>query len=539
MGAVVELGSILLAAFALRFLFLTTASTDDMVHLWNVQLRRRHGDMSSHEPLDSLLEGKRGYPTLAHWFTSFFPRSGWRIAGKLLNISWDLCLVALTYFAAAHACGGASGAAAVAGLLVATSPMLLPVTSRMKSMGGRALGNLMCFSGLIGVWMAMQGQAAAGLFIATVSGLGIILSSKFGLQYWLLSLPLLTLYGMSLMPLAALGLTFAAAFVVPGLGFRDVLSFEWAHTRAYMVQWHKGTTAAERNRLGDLLHLPRMFKSNRDIFLGIIFRRSSILIALMGFPLVWPLIYVFVHGGGATSATYEFCIQVVSASLTVFALISFRPLSFLGQAERYLEYAVPFAAVAAAIAWSQDMVSDQGIMLLVALQVAVTVANYSYSMLNRVKQSVQMPSPLPVAEFLNTLSKRRILTVPLKLAFTLSMDVDEERGHRFYYRAINQPGTGMAYKRQDCVWFETPRPDLEYFATSYGVDTVVISKRFLSDAVSFVDYDFTRHHILYEDDAHVVLDLLSKPFNRQGGIAAGDEAEDARVDGDQTRNNEH
>jgi len=500
----------LFLALVTRVLFWSTKSTDDMVHLWNVRLRKKHGNIQSHEPLDSVVPGMRGYPTLAHWVVSLFPEDKWRLAGKSLNVGYDLVLVLLAWGTGVilfpEKVDGVSLPFLIA-VLVATSPSLLPVTSRIKSMGGRTLGNLLVFGYFNALWFGLYGFPVFGVIASVICFLLVVLSSKFALQAILFMTPLVALFSLSMFPLLVLCVSIAATFLVPGLGLREVLGFMYAHSRWYHRNSHIGTTASARNRWADIRDLPMYFKSNKDVFWGILFRRSSYFIGLYSFPLVW-FVFLWLGQGGDEMGYITYAAYTTIASFCIFLLTSLKPFLFLGQAERYLEYVVPFASVVGVATFSQGLISMDVMYGLVFFQLSMTLINCIYSNYAQVKQAIAKPTPSAVQAFLDMSSGFSVLTIPTKFAHEFS----SMRGpNTFYYRAINTPKNGLLYKEEDYAWFEMPREDLTHFYIKYGVDTVIVHKPFLSKAQERgLDYKLEQYSVLYEDDAYLVVSIVSE-----------------------------
>ena len=502
------LALVLFLAIVIRVLFWTTSSTDDMVHLWNVRLRKKHGDICSHEPLDSVLPGKRGYPTLSHALVSLFPQNRWRLAGKGLNIGYDLVVILLAWIVAGMLFLSRTDGhdpRFLAAALVATSPLLLPITSRVKSMGGRTLGNLFAFIYFNALWLGMNGSPSLGIAVGITSALLVVLTSKFAFQAILFITPFLSLFSWNVFPLLVLAASIVATFVVPGLGLRDVLSFELAHSRWYLRNAYTGTTASARNRWTDIKSLPHMFKSNKDLFFGILFRRSSYFVALYSFPLVW-LVFIWIRNNGQTSYI-QYASLMTLAACCIFLLTSFRPFLFLGQAERYLEYVVPFAAVTNVACFDASLVNGNTLYGLILFQVVMALVNCIYAHYATVKKAVMPTNTGTAHKFVENCSGLNILTIPTKLAFDFS---SMREGNRFYYRAINTPENGLLYKEEDYVWFEMPRTDLIFFHQKYNINTIIASKSFLAIAKDKkLDYGLEKYPIIFENEEFWIVSIAT------------------------------
>jgi len=504
---------LLLLAFVLRFAFLSTSSTDDQVHLWNVKLRARHGDIGSHAPFDSVVEGKRGYPTLQHYIVSRFPERHWRLAGKLLNLSYDLVLVIFTWCLASLVVPQGEGAQLSPALLavaaMATSPLLMPINSRVKSMGGRILGNVFAQGYLLSAWYAVSGNAVLGVLGMVFFGLLVVLSSKFALQFILFSSPLISLLCLSPYPLSGAALVVLLAWSLPWLGLSDVSSFMFRHSCWYKRNFQTVSSVSYRNRFRDLLALPRLFLEDQGVFWGTLFRRSSYLIALYSFPIVWVVlcfsVQMPVFGGPLDALGYGFA--VIFSAIILFLLTSLRPLLFLGQAERYLEFCLPYAAVLLALAYSRGYMSLTAALGLILFQLIMTIANLAYSHYATIKKALQPPNSGANWDFLPMLKGKRILTIPIKQAFMFSHADDGD--NLYYYRFINTPESGFSYLETDQAHFELPRPDFEFFVERYGIDTVIASKDegIARAARHGINYPFNEYETLFEDDKYLVVSL--------------------------------
>jgi hypothetical protein len=507
--------TILFLAALLRLSFLSTPSSDDMVHLWNVRLRARHGNLKSHAPLDSVLEGNRGYPALSHYLISLFPKQYWRLAGKLLNIGYDLVLVIATWVCAVVVLPSSSfpvHPAFVAMAAMATSPLLLPINSRVKSMGARTLGNVFVFGYLLCLWSGLQGDVAMSLVGMILLGVTIALSSKFAFQFILLTAPFLALFCGSWLPVLGIGGVVLGVFVVPGLGLREVLSFMIAHSKWYVRNYQTVSSVSSRNRLKDWLDLPRVFREQNGVFWNTLFRRSSYFIALYSFPVVIaiPLLTPAFPVLGGETGLIGYGTSVVSATLCVFVLTSLRPFLFLGQAERYLEYSLPLAAILFALAFQVGVLSVSATIGILCFQISMSLANLAYSHYATIRNALSSSGNDASLSFLDDLRGRRILAIPVKLGFLLSYESQSD--NTYYYRAINMPGKGFKYLEQDLSWFEMPRPDFAHFYETYGIDTVVLDKQFLPRAMNRgIHYPVDRYETIVENDRYLVVDISRGP----------------------------
>ncbi|MFX0196994.1 MAG: hypothetical protein ACFFCW_12775, partial [Candidatus Hodarchaeota archaeon] len=233
---------IALISFLFRFIFILSGASDDYVHFWNIKLRQKIGNPWGHQVPDSLIEGKRGYPALTHYIVSLFPRSYWGVAGRLLNIVYDCVSVIMVYFLARILFEMYFNAVQfdtiitpqlLVALLVATSPILMPVTARMTSIGGRSFClflSLLYFSFL---GYGFLYNVVWGIIVCVPVGILIVMSSQFAFQNLIfLSLILGVLY-LNPLPILILVLMAIICWFVPQLGIRDILRFKYEHMKWY------------------------------------------------------------------------------------------------------------------------------------------------------------------------------------------------------------------------------------------------------------------------------------------------------------------
>lgn len=431
------------------------------------------------------------------------------MAGRLLNITYDCILVLLTWVMAGAIVSPTSATevspAVLAMAAVATSPLLMPINSRVKSMGGRTFGNLFVLGYMLSVWASIQGHFVVGLLGMSLFGMLIVMSSKFALQFIVLTSPVVALLCGSWWPLLGVVCVAVCVLCVPGLGLKDIVSFMWVHTRWYIRNYQTVSSVSYRNRFRDLLNLPRYFRESNGEFWGVLFRRSSYFIALYSFPVVWvvPFLAPSIPVHGDQVSLLGFGVVVVAAAVVVFVLTSTRYLLFLGQAERYLEYSLPFAACLFAMAYAEGTISLSLALAVILFQIAMSLANLTYGHYAAVRSVLEPKVSNEKYSFIQNFNGKNILTVPIKMAFQLSYE--DLGANSYYYRAINVPGEGFAYLERDLAWFEMPRPDLRYFSEKYGIDTVVVDKSFLPRAEGRgVVYPLEDYETLFENNQFLV-----------------------------------
>ena len=182
---------ILFCSFMLRLIFILGDTSDDYFHLWNVGLVKKNKTFICPAVSNSIIKGYKGYSSLPHAIISLFPKQYWVFAGKILNIAWDILSIILLYFLVVLCLAWIypdmsswqrfySKLTIIA--LYSFSPILFPISARLKTMGGRVLGNLIniiYFTFFVFAYLFGYSWCYLGCIIF---GLIMVYASQFGLQ---------------------------------------------------------------------------------------------------------------------------------------------------------------------------------------------------------------------------------------------------------------------------------------------------------------------------------------------------------------------
>ncbi len=293
-----ELPFLLAFGLVFRFLFILGPTTDQDYHLAHARWAKASG--LRHLPVaDSVMNAASGYPLLPHLVISFFPRRTWNFVGRLLNILYDLGSIALVYGFSASlfesperrpALPAPFSAAGWATLLYSTSPVLFPVTARLKAMGGRTFGHLMTTAYFCVLGAAWRTEDPRLLGLGIPFGVGILIGSNFATQVLFFFSLVLGLFLWTPAPVVVLAAVFLVAWFCPFLGYRPVFRYTIALYRWYLRSIDKNSPIADRNRLLDHLRLPVTFFRKPALFLRTLFENSSWFIGAYGLPTLVILI---------------------------------------------------------------------------------------------------------------------------------------------------------------------------------------------------------------------------------------------------------
>lgn len=454
----------------------------------------RHKDLPrvDYRVPDSLIDGCHAYPPLQYFLISRFPKKYWALVGNLSNIAYDSVAIVIAYLVATWSCFAMGyvnpGQLGLwVGVLYATAPLLLPVTARVSGIKAQTQGSLLslcyflCLAAAFihGNWLFY----AAAVALVTL----IILASAFSLQNIAFVSLLISLWYLSLTPIAVFATGVVIGVAIPSLGVWKILNFKVNHSiyvhrnRASMVF---GLDRA--NSLSDLVKLPMVLLRNPIEFVHVSLNRNTYASVVLNVPILFLLSYWL----GANSELREsllssgdtrFAVMMVLSGFVLFLLISQKPFVSLGPGDRYLgEYAYPFIAFLAVICAARLDVPVTILLALLVLQLTMVAVVFSFLVRKTLVQSLKEPftslPDLEVAEYLRSYGEpQKILAIPLKMSCVLSVNVDD-RQTKFYHQWISRGDVGFAYHDDDSESYNWPRPNYEFFAEKYGIDTVVVKR---------------------------------------------------------------
>jgi len=519
-----ELLLVLFIAVSIRVLFIFTKSSDDYVHFWNFKYLKHTGWRWHSEIHNSVLKGWRGYPLLNHKLISCFPEKYWGIVGRILNISYDCIVIIMAYFLTKyyfshydHAGMAASRTISEAGivaLLTATSPILLPVTARVKAIGARTLGFLLSvmFYLLLGWWFYSQFHLL--LLMAIIIIVLISFSSQFALQNLVFTNILISIFMINIVPvLLFVPVILFAVILKKKSGLLRVYIHKINHFSWYFRQADSGNTAINRNSLKDLISLPVLLFTDAKKFIKIVLRESSYIIALYSVTSLFILIGILIKYRSfeiiSSNIIFYYLFSLVAASLILFLLTSQKKLQFLGQAERYFEYTIPYVSFLLVVLFVKYNLPIEYLVALLIFQIFVSLLLF-FSSLEKKNNTDQKDYHFSkLTQFLAGLDNKNILTIPAKLSFKIASRLFAK--HNYYYRFVNIAGDkGFRYMDEDFVRFDLVKPDLSYFRQKYSIDIVVVDKDVAKKLKRYlISYDLGKYDIMLDNDNYSVYSLVS------------------------------
>ncbi len=473
----------------------------------------------SHRVNNTLIEGSKGYPTLPHYLISRFPKKHWILAGKLLNIVYDCLSLVLVYFLSyilfqqiwEFETDDAISPEVATTLLSATSPILFPVTARLRAMGGRVVGNFLNL--LYFVFFGYAFLFGQPLFYLPCFVLGslIILSSQFGLQNWLFTSIVLSIFYLHPIPFILAIATVIIGAITPGLGIKQILRHKYNHYLWYF-QLTERVGIEDRNNLKDIVYLPVYLVKEPRKFIHLIFTKITPIIAAYSMPVLVVLIFWFAKSPQklitlADEKIIFYLLSLSSASCLVFAITSLKPFLFLGEAERYLEYSAFYINLLFVYLLLEQGIESNIVFWLVVIQLCIICANYFFVMKSELLKALGIGVELSFRALINFLQQQedlRVLCIPTKISFKIATALDHS-DTLFYYNFVTKDIDGFQYMKDDMVAYRFVRPDFNYFSQKYAINTLVVQK---SDLIVVhrqgIDYNFEALNKVFENDEYVV-----------------------------------
>jgi hypothetical protein len=328
-------------------LFLDT--TDTWYHLMLAEEIRQNDHQLPKKISKFLLSESITYPPLFHLLLSYLNKRQRTAIEPFLGGLFD-GLVGVCLFVAARLLVNLDIRTSVfVALLFVFSPYTLGMNFGPRATLGtpRVFGQFLFFLTLL---MLLQYMATDVYFYGLAAiGLGslIFLASMFSSQAYTFILIIWSLLLSSVYPLMVLSGSYLLSLLVSRGHTWHITKGQILHLIVMAKIFWKGKFLAhhiqQRNRLGDLLSLPKhLFTDLKQVFF-LFYLRNTFLIVLFQIPVVTFYVYVrFVYAAPpAGILLIHISDALLISGLLVFVAVSTRPLLFLGEAERYIEHISP------------------------------------------------------------------------------------------------------------------------------------------------------------------------------------------------------
>ncbi len=337
----------------------TLVSSDTWFHLYLTKSLKENGGRVPGRLPGVLTDCRIDYQVLFHRLLSLFPVRRLTdiepFVGSVIDTVY--CLVV---FAVAHVFlsdvfadprTARNAAAVAAGLHIITPAMLGPGWGpRTLTATPRPLGQLLFFLTSICWVRYLRNGDTSLLALSVVFGSLLFMASKFSLQAFLFCSLFSCLFLLSWIPLLVFVASLTAATLVSRGYILKGLEGQVTHLAEYAASsWrgeYVGSNISERNRLSHIYLVFLYLLNDRTEAARILFSRNSFFYVALQIPAFPLFLYLCCTQTAVILAAPGPAFRAVELAMVVmFLLTSLRPLLFLGEAERYIEHALPYIAI--------------------------------------------------------------------------------------------------------------------------------------------------------------------------------------------------
>ena len=432
-----------------------TPSTDEDVSL-ALQKRQEGKKWINYTVADSLVDGYYGYPIFIHFIISKISKKNRWFVGKFVNIFSDILVGIFIYLITNKLIGvtlySYFNYGHIASLLYITSPILVPVTSRMKTIKARSFGSMLIFFYFYLMYLMMS-SFNFGLLIALffISFL-IVISSMFAFQVMVLISLILSLLSFSFYPMIYLVGFLLILFFINQLKAKEPILFYFNHKIWYFKNFSKDTKAKNRELFSIIKW--KNFINKPKLILYDLLRNQPILIILFSLPELFFLLD-YLKLNIADNPLISFSWNLIISTIILFLLTSTKYFSFLGQSERYFEYTLPFICLLVVFTLYTRYEPDFNlivVLLITIWHIIIIVINFIFSNTSLFGDKKKIDfSFKEVIDFLdqNYGSGGNVMTNPTKLGFRASA-YSNSNNFKFYYKFMKKKNEiGFKYYEKD------------------------------------------------------------------------------------------
>ena len=341
------------------FITRNSLSSDQAIHLLFIDLikKNKHRFISSCD--NFLIQKKMVYPQLIHWIFSFIPNRFINVAALFTPLVYALfSLITFLFFILSiypvlPAYSSKEELLLLAGLLFITTPYNFNITNA-KNVGisargvGLFLGQLYTYS----LVLYIVDGSYYYLIISVLSALFIFMSSQFASQYILFITPIFSLFNLSWVLLLPLFISIGVYFLIAPQISYQFFAGNLGHKKFYykyladklLLKYRESIWKDVFWEIWRLIFTKSKPRGSGTLFMYIY--SNSFILLLFSLPLALPLsvITLFDVFSEASSISIILGIPIV-ISVTLFFIFSFKGTRFLGEPERYVEFAIGFMAV--------------------------------------------------------------------------------------------------------------------------------------------------------------------------------------------------
>tara|TARA_Y100000591_G_scaffold332606_1_gene370639 strand:+ start:1220 stop:2725 length:1506 start_codon:yes stop_codon:yes gene_type:complete len=465
---------IFISSFFSRYLFSKNIQNSDE---WQVEyyLFIQNKKWINTKVIRSIKDGYMGMPFFFYFLISKISKKVIIRYKKYIGIFFDIIVCYSIYFLSQVYLKVENNISLLLCLLIfVTSPALHALTARLDSLKARSFGLFLSFLYMISLYEVTLGNyyfiLPSILFIYIT-----FISSSFSMQFCIFSTIILAFIYLDIFILIPL-LGLLIIGLLSGSGVKEVFYHKINHYLWYFNNY-EGTTAEGRNNIKDFLSLPFLLFFRKKKFLKIFFKKNSFILLFLNSPSLILVIFFLQNADTHQySPFYLYCYNIIIASFIIFFVTSLKPFLFLGQAERYFEYTLPFIVLYI----MHNYLYEHFVLLnliIVIFQILI-IFIYFYIKNKKTKNSYSFLNDEELKKIVKNITSKNkkinVLCIPIKFAFKFFFLTKNNIYFYFPWIMKNFKIDGFQYMKNDLWKYNFPKTKIDNLVKKYKIEYLII-----------------------------------------------------------------
>jgi hypothetical protein len=482
-------------------------SGDAVIHLIIADGIRRNGHRIPERFPEFLLSGPHNYPSFFHWLLSFISKERLEryepFIGTFIEMIHSAAIFfACYYWALKQNIANPGWIGFLSAMMFALTPLLVDHVGRVFSLSERPFGSLL---GTVFLFFGLQYVLSSSFWALALSAavMGIIfISSKFTVQAILF-----------------ISFIFSLLAWTPKIGVPVIVGCVGAllFTKGYAIRVLKGHLRHSifyktfllnhylrpKSQYGDLIQsVVTGFRNPRVLIQA--FRTNSLLKIFSMVP--WLLVLIVSITGNVEEVrsipVFRFGVLWVGSSVIVTCLTAVNGMRFLGEPERYLEFALlPLTFLCSVFLLERNSLASW----LLGASMSLYGLLVFWHLLSKIRaMKIWDEGEEELCEWLRGLNPARIMTIPLKAVSVLVYRTRHQGLNTL--TNISETSQQQRFKELCPILYPYPDSNLRKLVREYQLDLIVVHKptlAFLENSPLTIHYDFSGLEKKYENRAYV------------------------------------
>jgi hypothetical protein len=451
-----------------------------------------------------IIETPFDYPALVHFFLAFASKKRREKIEPYFGPVIDT-FQALVLFVFGLYLTNSYEVSLLSGFLFAFFPLLVKTDSRVYFLSPRPFGELFLSMAIIFslhfVWFSNPGSVLLALFFLSI----VFLSSKFGVQAALFLHVIMSILLLTFLPILIFFGGLLVAIAISRGYYLKLLRGQIRHSiyfRRIGVGRHSWTRQVSGFEGIKVAFRTRDFKK-----MAVTLLKNPVVYVFSYAPLLFMLFVLLAVRFDVIMNDFILRSLLIwsLASLGAVLLVSTKPLRFLGEAERYLEYGV--VPICLFVSMVMFQAGAQYLWVILTLVVAYSIVfmalNYRLSVVEFTERPPSISDTSEIMAKLNTIPISRIICIPTQTSYDIAYFTD----HKSLYWGGNIPLDPFSTTEFIIIFkdeYPFPNPDLGLLIKKYRIDRIIFWKDSMSRAPPGYEYDFIPYDVEYENASYIL-----------------------------------